>query len=292
MDIGFLGALLGGVISLLSPCSVMLLPAFFAYAFASPTKLIGRTGIFYLGLVVTLVPLGVFSGALGSLVRDDRGILVAVAATVVILAGLLQLSGLPIPGLARTERSNADRTSAVSVFFLGAVYAVAGVCAGPILGSVLMVAAIGGNSIYGGVMLAIYGLGMTVPLFVLAFVWNTLGVRGRTLIRPRTLRIGPWRNSWLMIVSGLLSIGIGVLLLVSNGTASLGGFFSIGTQYRAESWISTLTSGLSDLWFIAGTAALLAVVIAAVKYRNRRRRPGHPGADRSRPGAGNTSGHP
>lgn len=36
MVVGLLGALVGGVLTLLSPCSVMLLPAFFSYAFTSP----------------------------------------------------------------------------------------------------------------------------------------------------------------------------------------------------------------------------------------------------------------
>ena len=33
VSIGFLGAFLGGVLAILSPCSALLLPAFFAYAF-------------------------------------------------------------------------------------------------------------------------------------------------------------------------------------------------------------------------------------------------------------------
>ncbi len=32
-QIGLLGAFLGGVLALLSPCSALLLPSFFAYAF-------------------------------------------------------------------------------------------------------------------------------------------------------------------------------------------------------------------------------------------------------------------
>lgn len=57
MDIGLLGAFLGGVLTLLSPCSAMLLPAFFSYAFADPRELLTRTGVFYLGLITSLVPL-------------------------------------------------------------------------------------------------------------------------------------------------------------------------------------------------------------------------------------------
>ncbi|HSL37639.1 MAG TPA: cytochrome c biogenesis protein CcdA, partial [Arthrobacter sp.] len=66
MDIGYAGAFLGGVLTLLSPCSALLLPAFFAYAFSTKSRLVARTGLFYLGLLSTLVPLGIFAGVLGS----------------------------------------------------------------------------------------------------------------------------------------------------------------------------------------------------------------------------------
>ncbi|MGO1166340.1 MAG: cytochrome c biogenesis CcdA family protein [Janibacter sp.] len=270
MDIGYTGAFLGGILTLLSPCSVMLLPAFFAYAFTSPTALIGRTVVFYAGLSATLVPLGVFSGSLGSLVTTHRTTLVAVAATVVIILGLWQLSGLPIPGLTRTQGTAADRTSIVSVFALGAVYAVAGVCAGPILGSVLMVAALGGNPVYGGAMLALYALGMTVPLFVLAALWKRIGARGRALVAPKEVTLGPWRNTWTMVVSGLFSIAIGVLLLATDGTASVGGMFTISTQQAAESGLATWSEGISDTWFIIGAVLVLAVVLGWRGLRPRR----------------------
>ncbi|MGO1975040.1 MAG: cytochrome c biogenesis CcdA family protein [Propionibacteriaceae bacterium] len=271
MDIGYLGALFGGVLTLLSPCSVMLLPAFFAYAFNSPRAMIGRTAVFYAGLAVTLVPLGVFSGSLGSLATTHRSELVFVAAVIVIVLGLWQLSGLPIPGVSRTETGSRDRTSVASVFTLGAVYAVAGVCAGPILGSVLMIAAMGGNPVYGGVMLALYALGMTLPLFLLAAVWKRLGSRGRALIAPRTISIGRWHNTWTQAVSGVLSIGIGVLLLVTDGTAKLGSLFTIGTQYAAESTLATWSERVSDLWFIVGAIAILASVFGWRRWRSRHR---------------------
>ncbi|NYF98331.1 cytochrome c biogenesis CcdA family protein [Janibacter cremeus] len=270
MDIGYTGAFLGGILTLLSPCSVMLLPAFFAYAFTSPSALIGRTAIFYAGLSVTLVPLGIFSGSLGSLLTTHRMTLVTVAATVVILLGLWQLSGLPVPGLSRSTDQQRDSTSIGSVFALGAVYAVAGVCAGPILGSVLMVAAVSGSPIYGGSVLALYALGMTVPLFVLAAVWKRLGTRGRAVIAPKEVSIGPWRNTWAMVISGVLSIAIGVLLILTEGTASLSGVFTVSTQRSAESTLSSWSSGVSDVWFIVAAVVVLGGV-ALWRQRNGRR---------------------
>src|SRR5690625_6928245 len=72
MEIGLLGAFLGGILTLLSPCSAMLLPAFFSYAFTGPKELVARTGVFYLGLVTTLAPLGVLAGTLGAFVNEHR----------------------------------------------------------------------------------------------------------------------------------------------------------------------------------------------------------------------------
>ncbi|SEE69881.1 Cytochrome c biogenesis protein CcdA [Arthrobacter alpinus] len=268
MDIGYTGALLGGILTLLSPCSVMLLPAFFAYAFASPTKLMARTALFYAGLLTTLVPLGLLAGLLGSLVMQNRTALITVAAVLVMLIGMLQVIGVELPGLSR--RAGTDGTSAVSVYVLGTVYGVAGVCAGPILGSVLAVAAAGGNPLYGGIMLAIFALGMTLPLGILSLLWTRFQLSGRRWLKPRRFRLGLWENTIWMVISGLLSIGIGVLLLVTQGTSSLGGVLSIDTQYATESWVATTASQISNVGFGIAALALLLVAGALYVWRSRR----------------------
>ena len=268
MDIGYTGAFLGGILTLLSPCSVMLLPAFFAYAFASPTKLLGRTALFYAGLLTTLVPLGLLAGLLGSLVLQNRAALISVAAGVVIMIGILQLVGVEFPGLSR--RAGADGTSAVSVFVLGSVYGVAGVCAGPILGSVLAVAATGGNPLYGGIMLAIFALGMALPLLLLSLLWTRLGLGTRGWLKPRRFRIGPWENSIWMAISGLLSIGIGVLLLATQGTSSLGGALTIDAQFEAESAVVSFAAGISNMWFAGAALVLLLLAGGLYWWRSRR----------------------
>jgi cytochrome c-type biogenesis protein len=281
MDIGYAGAFLGGILTLLSPCSVMLLPAFFAYAFSSPTKLLSRTALFYAGLLVTLVPLGLLAGVLGSLVTQNRTVLVTVAAAIVMVIGAIQIIGIDIPWIRRG--TGGEGTSAVSVFVLGSVYGVAGVCAGPILGSVLTVAAAGANPLYGGIMLAIFALGMALPLGVLSLVWSRFQLGTRSWMRPRRFRIGRWENSIWMIVSGALSIAIGALLLLTQGTASLGGILTIDAQYATESWVVQSSSGVSNLWFGVGAIVLLAVAAGVYALRvSRLRREKEDAWDRGR----------
>jgi cytochrome c-type biogenesis protein len=267
MVIGYAGAFLGGILTLLSPCSALLLPAFFAYAFSTRTRLVARTALFYLGLLSTLVPLGVFAGTLGSLVTQHRGILVASGAGVVIALGLAQIAGIRMPSILRNNAQAGS--SRLSVFALGAVYGIAGVCTGPILGSILTVAAVGGNALYGGILLAVYALGMALPLFALSLLWDRLGISGRRWLRPPPVIIGRWSNSWVMIISGALSIGIGVLLLVTDGTAGLGGVLTVTDQFQLESTVSGAASGVPNTVFALLAAAILAVT-AALYFKSQR----------------------
>ncbi|MEO6866804.1 MAG: cytochrome c biogenesis CcdA family protein [Gaiellales bacterium] len=254
MDLGLFSAFVGGVLMLLSPCSAMLLPAFFSYAFSDPKQILGRTGVFYLGLITTLVPMGILAGSFGALVNEHRGGFVAAASVIVIVMGALLLFAVPIPGVSRTART--DAVSTASVYVLGTVYGLAGVCAGPLLGAVLAIAALSGSPLYGGVALLVFAAGMTVPLVVLALAWQRFPA-ARRLVRPRELRIGAWRNTWSNVIGGLLTIGVGVLLLVTQGTASLGGILGASTQFGIESEAMRVTGAIPNVVFYA--AAMLAV---------------------------------
>lgn len=269
MDIGLLGAFLGGVLTLLSPCSAMLLPAFFSYAFASPSALLARTGVFYLGLITTLVPLGVLAGTLGAFVNQHRFTFVTVASIIVIILGAVMLLNLPLPFLTRGAAS--EGTSATAVYALGTVYGLAGVCAGPLLGAVLTVAAVSGNALIGGLITLVFAAGMAMPLLVLSLLWGRLPFVKR-LIRPREVRIGRWRNTWTGIIGGLLTIAVGVLLLATGGTTALSGILGASDQAALEGTVLREAGNVPDLLVvgIVLVAALVGWIIVSLLRRRAR----------------------
>lgn len=276
MDLGFLGAFLGGALTLLSPCSVMLLPAFFSYAFADRTTVLTRTGVFYLGLITTLVPLGILAGSLGALVNQHRSTLVTVVSILVIVLGALLLLNIPIPGLSRLSSApsvgapgapgGSSSISALSTYALGTVYGVAGVCAGPMLGAVLAFAAFSSNALYGGLILLVFAAGMTAPLLILALVWTRLPWV-RSLVRPREVVLGPIRTTWTAIIAGVLTIGIGVLMLLTQGTANLGGVLGARDQTQLEANVMSFSRAVPNWVTIAVAAAVLAAVVAWNAHR-------------------------
>ncbi|GAA4912105.1 cytochrome c biogenesis CcdA family protein [Streptomyces coeruleoprunus] len=268
--IGYLAAFLGGLLALLSPCSALLLPAFFAYSIDGRARLLARTGIFYGGLATTLVPLGAAGSLAGRFFYGHRDLLVTVGGWLIIALGVAQILGLGFASRRLAEASGRIRpTTALSVYALGLVYGLAGFCAGPILGSVLTVAALGGNPLYGGLLLAVYALGMAVPLFLLALLWERYDLGRRRWLRGRALRLGRLELHTTSLLSGAFFVLLGTLFLVFDGTSALPGLLSVDAAYTAERWAATAGRAVPDWLLLVAVVALVAVVLGTRGWRHR-----------------------
>ncbi len=258
-------AFFGGVLALLSPCSALLIPAFFAYAFPSRGQLLLRTSIFFAGLVTVLIPIGLGVGALGTLILERRAEVTLIAGLFLIAIGLYQLvsGGFEVPGTAGLMgRVSGD--SVIATFALGAVYGIAGFCAGPILGGVLTIAATSGGALTGGALLFVYALGMAVPLFILAGLWERVGPWARSHVSAGEWHIGRWSRPRVTVISSLMFIVLGFAFIVFQGSNAFSGVYeSLG----APDFSAELESGFGDLIRSGGDPVgiiTLAVILGAV----------------------------
>ena len=263
VEVSFLVSLLGGLLSLLSPCSALLLPAFFAYAFQSRGELVGRTAVFYVGLCATLVPLGMGISAVSALVYGHRSTLITVSGLLIIAFGVLQLLGGGFAfGPIERLRGGIKGNTLVATFFLGAVYGFAGFCSGPILGAVLTVAASSGSVLRGAGLLATYAAGMAVPLFCMALLWDRFDLGHRRWLRGREISLGALRLHTTSLLSGLMFIVIGVMFIVFEGTSGLEGLYaSAGATdlaFSVERWVKTF----SESTLISAALAALGLLVA------------------------------
>ncbi|TQL24647.1 cytochrome c biogenesis CcdA family protein [Streptomyces sp. SLBN-134] len=269
-DAGILLAFLGGLLALLSPCSALLLPAFFAYSFTNRTRLLRHTAAFYAGLCLTLVPLGAAGSLASRLFIGHRDTLVLVGGWTMIALGVVQLLGLGFGSRRLQQRAGAPTGPASSTVALGAVYGLAGFCAGPILGSILTVAALGGSPLRGGLLLAVYALGMAAPLFVLALLWDRWQLGRRVWLRGRGFRIGRLHLHSTTVLGGLLFITLGAMFLAFDGTAALPSLLDVDTEYAWERRVSALASAVPGHLVLAALAAAVAVGAGVVLVRNSR----------------------
>ncbi|MFJ4652979.1 cytochrome c biogenesis CcdA family protein [Nocardia sp. NPDC088792] len=274
-SVGYFAAFLGGLLALLSPCSALLLPSFFAYSFESQGKLLRRTGIFYAGLCTTLVPLGAAGSFAGRLFVGHRDLLIAIGGWTIIVLGVLQIlgRGFSVGFAQRAAARNTRPDQAGAIYLLGLVYGLAGFCAGPILGSILAVAAVGGSPIQGGLLLAVYALGLAMPLFVLASLWDRLQLGKRRWLRGRSLAVGRFQVHTTSLVSGLFFILLGALFLIFDGTSALPGLLDADTEFRWEAAVQRIGSVVSDstVLLVAGAVAL-AILAWRLLRTNRRDR--------------------
>lgn len=285
MDIGVLTAFVGGILALLSPCAALLLPAFFASTVNSGPRLVLHTVVFYAGLLVVLVPLGMGAGAFGSLFVTHRDTLITVSSILLIVLGVAQILGFGfdpgklMPGQDARQSKSKNATGIAKTFLLGTTSGVAGFCAGPILGAVLTMAAASGNTVTAGLLLATYGAGMVVPLLLIVLLWRPLGERGRSVLRGRTFTVFGWEFHTTSVLTGLLIIGIGILFWRTNGLVGVPELVSLDTQASLQNAAQLLTNPIVDILAIV----VIATVILVLWFRHRSRSGEQEGNDDEQP---------
>lgn len=270
MQIGLLAAFLGGALALLSPCSALLLPAFFASTVHSAARLIAHSGVFYLGLLCTLVPIGLGAAAIGNIFITHREIVIIAAGSLIIAFGVLSALGIGIDlrrwlPMGRAESAARTSTGLVRAFLLGMSSGVAGACAGPILGAVLTTAAVQ-PPLVGTVVMAVYAAGMVVPLLIVA-----LSMRARPGPRVRRVRgvhLGPLHIHPVSLATGLLLIAVGALFIATNGLIEVGELISADRLAAIQGWLLDADSIVADILLIVFAAAL---VLTGWYLRYRRR---------------------
>ena len=276
-------AFFGGILALLSPCSALLIPAFFAYAFPSRGQLVVRTGIFFLGLITVLIPVGLGVGALGSIILQNRAEVTLVAGLLLVAIGLYQLviGGFDVPGTAGLM-GKVSGDSIIATYTLGAVYGIAGFCAGPILGGVLTIAATSGGAVAGGALLFIYALGMAVPLFLLAILWERIGPWARSHVSAGEWHIGRWSRPRVTVISSAMFIILGLAFIAFQGSNAFSGIYE---DFGASDFSAELETVFNDLVRSQGDAitlvglglvVALAVGVAVRVWRGRSDGPSDP----------------
>lgn len=163
-------ALLGGLLSFFSPCILPLIPVFFGVLMGGASNAKARfiRGAFFtLGMSIFFFILGIGATGLGTFIRQNVVMMNIISGSLFILFAFLYLFEIGLKGVNLNVWKFGG--SAVSGFVLGAVLGLVWVpCAGPILGSILVLAANQSAIGEGGLMLFVYSLGLSIPFLTLS----------------------------------------------------------------------------------------------------------------------------
>lgn len=228
LDVTFFSALIAGLLSFLSPCILPIVPFYLSYMIgAGINQASGRAGIsgamrpravltaglFALGIITVFVGLGATATAFSSLLRDYFGLLRWGAAAIIIVTGLHFTGAVRMSPLYRQFRASATQQLALCLlgaFVVGLAFAFGWTpCVGPVLSTILFIAAGQDTAAHGAALLFTYGLGMTLPFVAVAiFIGPFICWLGRFCRHPGLIEK----------LMGLLLILFGILI-ATNSTA-------------------------------------------------------------------------
>jgi cytochrome c-type biogenesis protein len=190
VDIGILTAFLGGLISFLSPCVLPLAPPYLAYlggttldqlapadgresedARAVRRRVLVSACFFVLGLGTVFVLLGMGASALGQAMLRYKDVLATVSGVLIAVLGVHFLGLIRLPFIGREARFEgpAQAGGIGASYLIGVAFAFGWTpCIGPVLASILTLAAQQETLAAGTGLLAVYAAGLGLPFIVAA----------------------------------------------------------------------------------------------------------------------------
>lgn len=230
LDVTYLGALLAGLLSFLSPCVLPLVPPYLCFLGGTTLDEIATEGaaersvaprivlasvLFVLGFTTVFVALGATASVAGNLVTEYAGVLSKIAGAVIVVFGLHYMGVFRIALLNREMRFQLGSRFAgpAGAFLIGLAFAFGWTpCVGPVLAAILAVAAEKQSIVSGATLLGVYSLGIGIPFIAAAFFARPfLGFMRRMRAHMRKVEIG----------MGALLVATGVMIF-TNSFAEIG----------------------------------------------------------------------
>lgn len=218
-------ALVAGVISFTSPCTLPLLPGYVSYVAGLDEHGGGRhvwlgATLFIAGFTVVFTALGASASAVGQLLGAQGVWLDRVSGGLIVVMGLLLVGVVRLPWLMREGRMDLARIGRgpAGAAPLGAAFALGWTpCIGPALASILALSAGRTTVGRGALLLFVYSVGMGLPFLAVA-----AGVKR-----------GQQRLGWVRrhsraieVCGGVVLVVMGVLVLTGAWTVLMSGALS------------------------------------------------------------------
>jgi cytochrome c-type biogenesis protein len=223
VNISFAGAFVAGLLSFLSPCVLPLIPSYVTYitglSFSElkaehPSHIVRQKTIihsilFIAGFTAVFVLLGASATYLGNFLQEHMNILRKTGGALIVLFGVHVSGVVNINALLGEKRLTIHRKPAgyFGSFLVGVAFAAGWTpCIGPILASILIVAATEEKVYHGMALLLVYSLGLGTPFFLSSLALNRfLSFFNRY---KRHIRI-------MEVLTGIFLIVIGVLIFTN-----------------------------------------------------------------------------
>jgi cytochrome c-type biogenesis protein len=237
-DVSLIAAFVAGILSFISPCVLPLVPGYLSFisgvsldsmraapagavvAAAPPAasrQVFFSSLAFVFGFSVIFISLGAAASTIGAALMERLTLMGKIAGVLLIIFGLHTMGLLKIGWLYKEKRfQTASKPAGLAgAFVVGLAFAFGWTpCIGPILGTILALAADEGTLQRGIVLLSVYSLGLGVPFLLTSLMVNQFFTAFAKIRRHYRL---------IEVTAGVLMVTVGVLIFTNR--------FTIITQY-------------------------------------------------------------
>jgi cytochrome c-type biogenesis protein len=222
--LGFVVAFAAGLLSFLSPCVLPLVPSYVGFLTGMTLpEITGRRRValthallFVAGFSLVFILLGASATALGRALNYYQVWLQRIGGVLIIGFGLLCLGLFNLGSLNQERRLHLERKPVgyLGSGLVGMAFAAGWTpCIGPVLGAILGLAATSADVFRGMLLLAAYSAGLALPFLIAAVALDSF-----LEWFQRFRRFLPW----VMRISGLMLVGVGLLLVTGEFTRLAG----------------------------------------------------------------------
>lgn len=248
-------AFAAGLLSVLSPCVLPLVPVYLGYltgaalepepapvvmaatagggtiAVGGPPPIAVSAGppsaflhavAFVSGFTAIFVLFGIAIGIIGYFLADNNDLILKAAGVVLIIMGLHLAGVITIPILDQERRLDAGQGARIGYarsFVVGSAFSAGwSPCIGPTLGAIYALAVTSGTVLQAGVLLLTYSIGLSIPFLAMGAAYGAM----------KPLYMGIKRHIWIInYISGAMLIVVGILIF-TNSLINLNELFDFG----------------------------------------------------------------
>jgi cytochrome c biogenesis protein CcdA len=221
MHLSYLAAFLGGVISLLTPCSAMVIPLFASALTQKKANPLRVIGLFTFGLTISLLPLVVGATIFNRLFFSYRESISNIIGVIFLIFGISTLFGfhLQFPSVTENRYFQKHLKHFGFTFSLGFIAGLGSTaCIGPILGAIISFGLVSSSPLSSTFYMILYIAGIMLPLLGFTSLFVKYQENKLVFFYQRSIKLRGKSIPISQLFTAFLLIGVAYMFLFHQGS--------------------------------------------------------------------------
>jgi len=265
-NLTFLAVFLAGIVTITSPCGVVIIPMFIAFTFKNRKKALLMASAFSLGITIAFIILGIIASLLGNFFNPYKQFFALISGIAIIIFAVMTLLNKGFSFFTFKIKPNNKKGFFAYILF-GVFFAGAWTpCIGPVLSSIFFLAANMGSAIKSVFLLVIYSFGIIIPFIIFSVLSDKYDFAKYIQGKTRTITIfgKKIQTTIYNIVSAILLFIIGIIILIYKGTYTFESIIQTNTPWSMDILLKVNDYIINSAFMKTLTANIIGIMLILI----------------------------